>query len=100
MPCSPLPRQVPPAMLTRMPLARRTRVALAALCLVASCGGDPVSPNAPVDVFTPGNTFSPFSASIPVGGVVRFNIFGDKHDVTFSRAVAGYPADIIVVQDT
>jgi len=69
---------------------------------LSACGGSG-SPSAPVaataDVFTPGNSFSPFSTRITVGSVVRFNIFGDDHNVIFSRAVAGFPADINVVKD-
>ena len=77
------------------------RLALATLCLVAACGSDlPVTPGGanPVDVFTPGNVFSPFSTMIVVGGSVRFNISGDQHNVIFSR-VAGAPPDVNVVQN-
>lgn len=52
-----------------------------------------------VDVFTPGNIFSPFTATIPVGGTVRFNIFGDDHNVIFARSTTGAPADINIVKD-
>ncbi|MEO5568853.1 MAG: hypothetical protein ABIR92_10185 [Gemmatimonadaceae bacterium] len=59
-----------------------------------------VEPTPPIlDVFTPGNTFSPFTATIPVGGTVRFNIFGDDHNVIFARATAGAPSDINIVKD-
>ncbi|HET9424328.1 MAG TPA: hypothetical protein VFO55_03070 [Gemmatimonadaceae bacterium] len=82
----------------------RPRFTLATIALVAlvaaACKDDPAGPvTAAVDVFTPGNTFSPFTATISVGGVVRFNIFGDEHNVIFSRANPGYPADINVVKD-
>ena len=74
-----------------------------ALGLLVGCsgGGDaPVAPTTqPADVFTTGNTFSPFSTRIAVGTVVRFNIFGDDHNVIFSRAVEGFPADINVVRN-
>lgn len=52
-----------------------------------------------VEVFTPGNTFSPFTATIAVGGTVRFNIFGDDHNVIFARSTAGAPSDINIVKD-
>jgi plastocyanin len=47
-----------------------------------------------VDVFTPGNIFSPSEITIPVGGTVRFNIFGAIHDAVFDRSVAGAPQDV------
>jgi plastocyanin len=52
-----------------------------------------------VEVFTPGNTFSPFTANVSVGGVVRFHIFGDDHNVIFTPGTAGAPQDINVVRD-
>jgi plastocyanin len=67
--------------------------------MLAGCG-DPGQPKPPaVDVFTPGNTFSPFTANVSAGGVVRFNIFGEEHNVIFSRSAPGFPADINVVKD-
>lgn len=67
--------------------------------LLAACG-EPTPPAPPVvEVFTPGNTFSPFTANVTTGGIVRFNIFGDEHNVIFSHATPGYPADINVVRD-
>jgi plastocyanin len=70
--------------------------------LLVGCGGSDATSNptntgpTPVDVFTPGNIFSPFSATIAVGGTVNFNISGspDGHDVTF-QAVPGAPASIL-----
>ena len=52
-----------------------------------------------VEVFTPGNTFSPFTVTIGVGNRVRFNIFGDDHNVIFAPGTVGAPADINVVRD-
>lgn len=84
-------------------LRRARRAPLVALAVVACGGGsDPGTapvPAAPVDVFTPGTVFSPFSATIPVGGTVRFNISGAAHNVKFDRTTAGAPADIPVVSD-
>jgi plastocyanin len=73
--------------------------------LLAGCGGsDSTSPpgggtNGAVDVFTPGNTFSPFSITVAVGGTVNFNISGTPHNVIFSRVTNGAPADINVVNN-
>ena len=77
------------------------RLVVVALCLAAACGSDSVVPpggTTPVDVFTPGNVFSPFSTVIPAGGTVRFNISGDQHNVIFG-AVNGAPANVNVVQN-
>lgn len=64
-----------------------------------ACDG-PIEPvPAIVEVFTPGNTFSPFTATVRSGGTVRFNIFGDDHNVIFARTTAGAPADINIVKD-
>lgn len=81
--------------------AKRTLLVSAVALLGCAGGGDGPSAPAPttVDVFTPGNNFSPFSARVTAGSVVRFNIFGDDHNVIFSRTVAGFPADINVVKD-
>lgn len=72
--------------------------------LLAGCGGGgdatpPVILPGSVDVFTPGNTFSPFSVTIKLGGTVNFNITGTPHNVIFSRTVTGAPADINVVNN-
>lgn len=82
------------------PSPRMCRLA-SAICLVALGACDhPEQPKpAVVEVFTPGNTFSPFTANLSVGGVVRFNIFGDDHNVIFTPGTPGAPADINVVRD-
>jgi plastocyanin len=79
----------------------RSTICLVAIALgVAGCHRSPAAPEPQtVDVFTPGNSFSPFSMRVPAGTVVRYNIFGDDHNVIFSHTVAGYPADINVVKD-
>ncbi len=79
------------------------RLASIAFLLLAmmACKG-PAAPNTTtttVDVYTPGNTFSPFSATIPVGGTVRFNISGTPHNVIFGKTPAGAPADVNVVDN-
>lgn len=79
---------------------RRRLVATLAFAAIAACD-HPAQPKPDVvDVFTPGNTFSPFTANLRVGGVVRFNIFGDEHNVIFSPGTAGAPQDVNVVRDT
>lgn len=79
------------------------RIGLLAATLLLGCGGGGDAPVAPVvttvDVFTTGNTFSPFSTRIAVGTMVRFNIFGDDHNVIFSKVVPGSPADVNVVRN-
>lgn len=81
----------------------RPTLRLLAVALLLGCSGgrdSPVAPtSAPADVFTTGNTFSPFSTRITVGMVVRFNIFGGDHNVIFARTIDGGPADINVVRD-
>lgn len=77
---------------------------------LAGCGGSdaPVTQVPPInggttttaEVFTPGNTFSPFSITIAVGASVRFNITGVPHNVIFAKTVAGAPADINLVSNT
>jgi plastocyanin len=76
----------------------RRAILLAALGLAACHGVDDPKPPV-VEVFTPGNTFSPFSANVNAGGVVRFNIFGDEHNVIFTPGITGAPADIQIVRD-
>lgn len=80
------------------------RLLLMMAILLTGCGGGSDAPptgttTGSVDVFTPGNTFSPFSAVIAVGGTVNFNISGTPHNVIFSRTVTGAPADINVVNN-
>jgi plastocyanin len=91
---------------------------LAALCFLAAtlaaCSGSDstpatgTSPTSPapttVDVFTPGDTFSPFTVTVGVGSTIRFNIAlapdGTGHDVIFATSPGGAPANIDVVGDT
>ena len=78
---------------------RRMAASLAVLASLAGCDHPAQPKPAVVDVYTPGNTFSPFTANVSVGGVVRFNIFGDDHNVVFAPGKSGAPADINVVRD-
>jgi plastocyanin len=73
-------------------------ISLAAIA-VAACSDSHSTEPVPVDVFTPGLVFSPFSTTIAAGGSVRFHITGDEHNVIFSTAVPGAPPDINVVKD-
>jgi plastocyanin len=79
---------------------------LAFAIVVAACSDDePVTPNDDVvDVFTPGEIFTPFTAEITVGGTVRFHMSratdGLGHNAIFSKAFPGAPDDINVVVDT
>jgi plastocyanin len=85
-------------MVTRIRATLAVAIALALIC--PGCRKSPAAPTLqPVDVFTPGNTFSPFSTRVTAGTVVRFNIFGDDHNVIFSHSAAGYPDDINVSRD-
>lgn len=56
-----------------------------------------------LDVFTPGNVFSPTSATIRVGGKITWRISassdGTGHNVIFTGNVAGKPADINIVRN-
>lgn len=72
--------------------------------MLSACAGGKDAPTAPddgtpgaaiVEVFTPGLVFSPAFMTVSVGTVVRFNIAGLAHDVTF-QAVNGAPASIPV----
>jgi plastocyanin len=75
---------------------------------LSACSKDSVEPEpsypATVDVFTPGSVFSPPTAEIRVGGVVRFIITqapdGDGHNANFIRSVPGAPPDVPVLKDT
>jgi plastocyanin len=86
----------------------------ALVLVVAACGSDgagttddtgtnpgPTRPDT-LDVFTPGNLFSPTSAEIRVGGTIRWRISespdGRGHNVVFSGNAAGKPADIPIVK--
>ena len=79
---------------------------LAFAIVVAACNDDePVAPSGEVvDVFTPGELFTPPTAEIGVGGTVRWHMSlasdGLGHNAIFSKVVPGAPADINVVADT
>jgi plastocyanin len=65
-----------------------------------SCSKDSTSPVTYHDVYTIGDSFSPFSETIPAGDGIRW-IFapgsdGDGHNVRFSPTVAGAPAQVPV----
>ena len=80
---------------------RRLLLLLAPTAL-AACGGEKTPTETPptttsAEVFTPGNTFSPFSTTISVGGTVTFRITGVPHNVIFSTT--GAPANVNVVSD-
>lgn len=94
-------------------LARLAALALLTVTLAACSGSDsastpPTSPTSPapttVDIFTPGDAFSPFTVTVGVGSTLRFNIAfapdGTGHDVIFAASPAGAPANINVVGDT
>jgi plastocyanin len=79
--------------------------------MLGACGGgddrptdpDPISPDT-VDVFTPGNVFSPTSAEIRRGGTIRYRLSespdGRGHNVIFTGGGSGAPANIPVLKDT
>jgi plastocyanin len=80
----------------------RPRLMLFILAILSGCSkkDSPTTPDggtSTVDVYTPGNVFSPSFVSITVGSSVRFNIAGspEGHDVTFTN-VAGAPQSIPV----
>lgn len=94
---------------SRVPRSLVSATGLAATAvIVAACGSDggSVSPSATrpdtLDVFTPGNIFSPTTAEIGVGGTIRWRISeandGTGHNVIFAGSAAGTPADIPVVK--
>jgi plastocyanin len=88
----------------------RILVAVVVSLTVAACGGgdQPVEPPSAypltLDVFTPGNVFSPPTAEIARGGTIRFLMSeapdGDGHNAIFNKSVNGAPLDIPVVKDT
>lgn len=88
----------------RPALLRFALIAASAACS-GSGGTSPASP-APttVDVFTPGNVFSPFSITVGVGSTVRFNMSraadGTGHNAIFGASPPGAPANINIVADT
>jgi plastocyanin len=78
------------------------------LALLAACGSDHVSLGPPVqtaktvDIFTIGDAFSPTFATLAVGDTARWNFSGGSdgqgHNVRFTPAVTGQPADINVLK--
>jgi plastocyanin len=83
----------------------------ASLFLLAACGGGGDRPTDPtptrpdtLDVFTPGNVFSPTSLEIGRGGTVRYRLSespdGRGHNVVFTSGGSGAPANIPVLKDT
>ncbi len=80
---------------------RNIKVLCAAVTIVFSlaCGGGGgdgiVGPPETVTVSMPGNSFSPFNATIRVNGIVRWEFPSDDHDVVFVE-MTGAPANIPV----
>lgn len=80
---------------------RRIRGLFVAVMIVSSlaCGGGGgdgiVDPPETITVSMPGNSFSPFNATIHVNGIVRWEFPSDEHDVVFVE-MAGAPANIPV----
>lgn len=75
---------------------------LAAVLLVAcSTSPDSKTVNHTVDVYTVGDAFSPVFATVSAGDTVRWNFApgsdGQGHNVRFTPAGAGAPADINVL---
>ena len=83
----------------RSPWTVRSTAPLIIATAIGACDR-PSQPKPPtIDVYTPGNTFSPFTANLVVGGVVRFNIFGEEHNVIFTPGTPGAPPDVNVVRN-
>src|SRR5208282_3535292 len=90
----------------QMPI-RTFLVSSALVATILACGGSggtspaPPSSATTVDVFTIGDSFSPFSVSVGVGSTVRLNIVpapdGTGHNVVFAASPTGAPANINVV---
>lgn len=87
--------------------ARHLRhLSLAAIVVLAGCGDSSSGPATPknqkVDVFTIGDSFSPTFATVNVGDTVRWNFSGGSdgmgHNVRFTPAASGAPADINVLK--
>lgn len=87
---------------------RRFLLVIVAVAGLAACSGDSVQPGpeypSTLDVFTPGNIFSPPIAEIAVGGTIRFRMTqspdGDGHNAIFNRTGAGAPLDVPIVVDS
>ncbi len=87
----------------------RVRAVSAPVCLcvaawVIACSTSPdskPSTNKTVDIFTVGDAFSPVFATVNDGDTVRWNftagLDSQGHNVRFTPAVAGAPADINVL---
>ncbi len=83
-------------------------LAIVAILSTAACSGDSVQPGpeypSTLDVFTPGNVFSPPIAEIALGGTVRFLMTespdGDGHNAIFNRTLPGAPIDVPIVVDS
>jgi len=78
---------------------------LGTIALVIACTTSPdskTSSNRTVDVFTVGDAFSPVFATVSAGDTVRWNFTGGSdgqgHNVRFTPAGAGAPADINVLK--
>ncbi len=93
----------------RRSMHQRVLVAVVSLSAIIACSGsDSVQPDPEypmsLDVFTPGNIFSPATADIAVGGTIRFRMTespdGDGHNALFNRSVTGAPIDVPIVKDT
>jgi plastocyanin len=76
-----------------------------AVALVIACSTSPDSKqtsNQTVDIFTVGDAFSPVFATVNAGDTVRWNFTGGSdgqgHNVRFTPAGAGAPADINVLK--
>jgi plastocyanin len=101
--------RVLPLRLSSIPFVRVVcRVAAVGLVLAAStvaCSTSPdskTSTNQTVDIFTVGDAFSPVFATVSAGDTVRWNFTGGSdgqgHNVRFTAAGNGAPADINVLK--
>lgn len=86
----------------------RVRFFIPVLLAAAACGGSdsastgPGSSNTTLDIYTIGDNFSPSYQTVAMGDTVRWNFAGGSdgqgHNVRFSPAVSGQPADINVLK--